>query len=792
MADNIESRIDDITDGVRDMTREGVMASNAFKNLDNTLTNIHATMQETAKLANQQNKIQDRHRKNRAEAAEITKRIKKEQADFGGLKNSKKFLDLILNDDSKRLDILNEQATAMQKQHAGLENQISLHQEIDALKQKYLKNQTLISFTEWDGLLAAQQTMVISRAYMHIGEKLLAIFNEQDDATTKIRQTFGTLNHESGNLHGYIRKISIDMRGIGASSDDIKDGFIAIGQEASGLLAYNKDLLSTTVMMNKSFGVTYQTSVKFLKTLGGISGESMESQTGMAGFAKSMSRAAGVPLDTLMSDVANASDDIRIFVGKSATQMVKVAAQAKLLGSSLSDAASTAKSFLQFESSITNELRASALIGKSINFNEARRLSFNKDTIGVTKEILRLTKEVKFNELNPLQMEAFASASGKSVAELQSMLSAEQNMARMRSSTNEDVQNRLRQYDDLMKMSQNQSENEGERTKLESLRLSNQTRMNAMQSQYTKLVMELMEPMLEVVEPIMNLAANVLPSVARGLVSIAKLAAPIYTVFSATSAALSFMMPRLTQMVALWEYASGSVTSFSRVIASFAKYTSWIKHIITGISELTGWFGKVLKFSKFLVPIFGKFIPVLGQIYTVATGISAAFAAYGDKGFWGAVRIGIKAALLDPFIDAWNWLSGKFLGNSPSELGLRIVKGLTSVGPMLLNALKQPFIDGYNWIAGSKIGQLFGMDSSKQSITSSLKGAGSGSESGSKASPLDDIKSSNELIANKIDELISLMSSGGIAVTLDGTKVSQMLATSAYNRGSRGTASSIS
>jgi len=56
---------------------------------------------------------------------------------------------------------------------------------------------------------------------------------------------------------------------------------------------------------------------------------------------------------------------------------------------------------------------------------------------------------------------------------------------------------------------------------------------------------------------------------------------------------------------------------------------------------------------------------------------------------------------------------------------------------------------------------------------------------------LNDIKVTNEVIASKIDELITLMSNGGIAVNLDGTRVNEALDTSRFNRGNRGSVSSI-
>jgi hypothetical protein len=61
--------------------------------------------------------------------------------------------------------------------------------------------------------------------------------------------------------------------------------------------------------------------------------------------------------------------------------------------------------------------------------------------------------------------------------------------------------------------------------------------------------------------------------------------------------------------------------------------------------------------------------------------------------------------LMFPFIGVYEWISEKFLGNSPSEIGLGIVDGIKSIGGMLLDALIEPFSNGYNWIKKKLMGK---------------------------------------------------------------------------------------
>jgi hypothetical protein len=52
----------------------------------------------------------------------------------------------------------------------------------------------------------------------------------------------------------------------------------------------------------------------------------------MTGFAKQMSNAAGVPLPEVMKEIAESSDDVRIYTGKSVVNLIKGTVEAKQMG----------------------------------------------------------------------------------------------------------------------------------------------------------------------------------------------------------------------------------------------------------------------------------------------------------------------------------------------------------------------------------------------------------------------------------------------------------------------------
>lgn len=664
-------------------------------------------------------------------------------------------------------DILNVQSDIVDKQKESTKlslDNINILDKIKNKSDKFIKNLKSIPETFIDDLLNFPQ-----------------VFLDLDQVVTNVRQELGMLPKEGRHLFHTIKDTTIQMAHLGVTFKDVGNAIVGLSNEFTGIVAENKTLLETSVMLNKSFGISNEKSAKFLKTLAGITGTTASSQTNMAGFAKNIASASGVPLDQLMSDVANASDNVRMFVGDSADKMVKVAVEARMLGTSLSEAANTAKHFLNFESSINAELKASALLGRQINFNEARRMSFNKDTIGATKEILRLTKEVGFNQLNPIQQEAYAAAAGKSVTELQSMLQQEKNIQLIQSSGDKKTLERYQRYKDMLELSEDRAKDEGEIARLEMLKLSNQTRINALTDQFNQLILELQDPILEIVEPLMQLAVWGMPLLISGI-----------KMFAVAMSGPVQLVKFLSEKFKLIKSFFGSIKSL--LLPVFGLFKSLLSPV-----------SKVFKFIKPLVSLFGRFSPFLFPIITGLTLIGSLmknWASYVKKdgllvGGFKAIGHALYDALIKPFVDAFKFIF-PWLGQSPSEIGLSIVKGISSIGSLLFNAIISPWVMGYNWIQSSFIGKLIPGGTIK--IPSLGIGGEDVSDSGSDSNKtgnktstsLNDIKVSNEVIASKIDELITLMANGGISVNLDGTRVNESLDTSRFNRGNRGIASSIS
>jgi hypothetical protein len=205
--------------------------------------------------------------------------------------------------------------------------------------------------------------------------------------------------------------------------------------------------------------------------------------------------------------------------------------------------------------------------------------------------------------------------------------------------------------------------------------------------------------------------------------------------------------------------------------------------------------------------------------------------------------------LTSPFKASFNWIMDNLGGKSPSKIGMGILDGITSIQSKLFENLTNPFSTAFKSITdlapidlgsiitfGLKDGLMSAIDPFKSSlnaiflefgeklsteIASSIAKGIKSSESvitesiktnisdiklpvteftvdsvekstavkkiETTTSPLQQvIEVSNQQLVQKLDQLITLMSNGGIAVNLDGQLVSRGLATSTYKSGGFG------
>lgn len=266
----------------------------------------------------------------------------------------------------------------------------------------------------------------VTLAIVAIGAALavgIARFKAIDEAAAKFREQTGLLASQTGETQRNIQYISRDMAALGVSAEDVASAAAEFTNEFEGLEQPSRGVLESMVSLNKNFGVSNADAVRLNKTFQNMAGYSAEQAQYMVNTTAQMAKQAGVAPSKVIKDIAENSEAAYKYFSGSPEKLAKAAVQAAKLGTSIKQTSDVADSLLDFESSITNELEASALLGQSLDLSQARYLASVKDSVGAQQAVLdEVSKLGDLNDLSIWQQEALAKATGMSIDDMQTQL----------------------------------------------------------------------------------------------------------------------------------------------------------------------------------------------------------------------------------------------------------------------------------------------------------------------------------------------------------------------------------
>lgn len=524
------------------------------------------------------------------------------------------------------------------------------------------------------------------------------LFKTFDKAAASFRQTMGFIRATSSDIRKVAEQTAINFGHVGVNIDTAYNSILALSKEMGSAHSVSADLVKTTAVLKSQLGVAEESSAGFFRNMAALAGSTMEAQRDMGFLAGALSNAAGVPLPAIMKDIATKSNTTLTMMARLPGQVIRSAVELRRMGTDLDRAAKSSREILNFTDNVNAEMEASVLLGHSINLQRARELAYRRDIAGSTKEILRLTKSINFENLDVFQQEAFARATGKSVDELLSLVQAEKqwNAARQDPRLN----NRIAEYEKLRESNEAISKAAGKNLEFLIMTRSNQERLTAISQKWHQILAQASQVILPIVD---TLLAAVIPAmdILRG-----------FTGIYSTVVSVGKVLQTVGTNLAVWfDRVAGISNFFLRIGTIGEKILGIVGQIGSFFGKIFGFVSEIFPFTMRIFGMFGKWVPVLGWIITAFQfvynlferfhGIGTAF----KEGVLNGILFGLKAiglaiydTILKPFVDAWNWIKGIFIGKSPSALGLGIVQGIMSVSSMVFDALTAPWRNFLAWV----------------------------------------------------------------------------------------------
>jgi hypothetical protein len=578
----------------------------------------------------------------------------------------------------------------------------------------------------------------------------------------------------------------------------------------SALEEVNQQML----VLNKAFGVSLEDGAKFYSTLTQVGNASLSSQTNMTGVADAAARAAGIPLGRVIKDVANISDGVRLIFKGNTEQLIKQAAEARKLGTNLDSAAKSAEALLNFESSVANELKLSALLGKNVNFNESRRLFFAGKTVEAEKAILsELNRIGDINELNYLQRKALSDLTGKSFGELQKMQAQTKQQLELDSKFPEYAAERLQYEQKLKEISGDELKQKQQAEEIQKRDNIANARANVFLKQkeqilinlsraiqpFYRALMDISEAVLDVIititdwmaemskaYPILSGIGTVVGIVVVGVVGLAAAIGVLILTMSGLAALGIEISAFLTEVsIGLAAFGVAGLTAVP-VILSIAAAIAAIGVAAYGLGALFEGIGSLIRsilepIVKFIDVIVNGFNTFISNIGTSMMNVAAGLKSITDIGFTGLAKSAAGVGLMANSIASLGLALALFPTDKLTGFATDFAS-IANINVASINKLSELFETAAT--TGGKL--MIGIE--EQTVASINKLA---DLKGEREELKQTIREGNDRLVKSIETLTSMMSNGGIAVNLDGQRLNAGLSKTTYRSGGFGQATSL-
>lgn len=589
------------------------------------------------------------------------------------------------------------------------------------------------------------------------------MFKDFDKSAAVFRKEMGMTRDTAKQLRNIAEKTAIEFMHIGVTIDSAYKAISALRENMGSTNVITKDIVKDVAIMSSQLGVSEANSSGFMRNMAAISGTTMSTQKNLMYVAAHMSSAAGVPLNEVMGDIAKSSKEALMMMSRAPSVVLRTAIEARRLNTTINEMAKGSHSLLQFQESVNAEMDASVLLGRAVNLQRARELAYRKDLEGSTKEILRLTKEVDFENLDVFQQEAFAKATGRSVEELLKMVQAEKEWDKARTSDDPKVRSMVENYENMRDASKQTVESESEKLKLMIQQKSNQDRMTAVSQKWNQLLSKITYFLLPAIDAVLGFILDNFGLSVGAIGTILILGKQISGVFGSIGTKIASWGEKLffigdtknwkwlqhvgdkfNKIGLFIEKMSNNMAGLGTRIMQFFKLDK-ILNIFKGLggrigSILTGTLGKLIMPIMFAWNIIQKIKGLLNDKELMSTqgfwefnkkligkAIGAIWDAFSELFFDlpNLILDGLKSIGSYIWETAKSWADGiwnglkSLIGFSPSELGLSILQGIVAIGPMLFDALTGPFRQGLAWI----MDKIPGMGSVAEKLRGGVVGA---------------------------------------------------------------------
>jgi hypothetical protein len=345
----------------------------------------------------------------------------------------------------------------------------------------------------------------------------LKSFTDLDDAAKEFRDTTGLTNSQMEGIKSDANEIVGEFGKLGVKAQDVFNTVAALKSEFSDTTAISKEVAAGLTVLSANFGVSAENAAKTQAILENVGGLSAETATSVGLQVANMAKLAGVAPAKVFQDMADSSEIASTLFKGNIQSFAKATIEARRLGTTIAKMGETAKGLLDFESGITEELTAAAMLGGDFNLTQARSLAYAGDLVGMQNEILnQVQKNGDFSKKDLFTQEQIAKATGMSVDEINKGLSIREKLKSLSVEEKKAAEDAMKAGLDLSNINK---EDLATQIQVFSKQQEQQKVLDQISNQFTGIaatVGSVLVPLLETLLPIMSYIALPVQAIAEG------------------------------------------------------------------------------------------------------------------------------------------------------------------------------------------------------------------------------------------------------------------------------------
>lgn len=246
-----------------------------------------------------------------------------------------------------------------------------------------------------------------------------------DKQTTDLAKSLGIGKDQARGIRNEFVAYSRAAEDIFVTTEKLVEAQLSLSEQLGVSVKYSTKQAEDFARLTKLMGLSVEQAGKLarLSVVNGISIEATTKSIIKGSFASQMSNKISIDQREILKDVSNLSEGILIKFQGNSEALGAAVVQARKLGTTLAEIDKIGESFLNWESSIENELKAELITGKQLNFERARGAALIGDQATLMQEIAsQVGTLADFQNMNIIAQKSLAEAFGLGRDELSKML----------------------------------------------------------------------------------------------------------------------------------------------------------------------------------------------------------------------------------------------------------------------------------------------------------------------------------------------------------------------------------